>query len=249
MIPSRPAECARPALAYESAGSKPVHEARRRPVWVYGVVGAYAVLIIAFGGWALGSTRLLDDDIFSTSRMVAGVLLGAGASLLLIPVRVATRRPVARSSLWLPLVGSGALAGALAGGAGLALAEYWRVADSPRAATAVLGAVGLVWAGWCVVFWTVSLDRTAEQIGARLHRYLLAGSVLELLIAVPTHVVVRRREECCAGIATGLGICAGVAVMLIAFGPSVAFLYYRRWKQVRPRRRQAPPPGIIPGVS
>jgi hypothetical protein len=58
--------------------------------------------------------------------------------------------------------------------------------------------------------------------------------VLELLIAVPTHIVVRRRDECCAGIATGVAICIGVAVMIVAFGPSVVLLYYRRWNQITP---------------
>ena len=58
-------------------------------------------------------------------------------------------------------------------------------------------------------------------------------TVVELLVAVPTHLVVRRRSECCAGIGTAIGIGAGILVMLLAFGPSVGFLYYRRWKQVR----------------
>src|SRR5256885_8182448 len=133
-------------------------------MWVYCVVGAYALLIVGSAGFAFASQPLSGDSIFSTERMVVGVLLGAGASLFLIPVRAATRRPIARSSLWLPLAGSGVLAGALAGGAALALVEYWRVAESPAAAVGVLGAVGFVWAGWCVVFWGISLDRTAEHI-------------------------------------------------------------------------------------
>jgi hypothetical protein len=77
------------------------------------------------------------------------------------------------------------------------------------------------------------------SIASRLHRWLLAGSVLELLVAVPTHIAVRQRRECCAGIATGLGICAGVAVMLLSFGPSIGFLYYRRWKQVAGRAKDS----------
>jgi hypothetical protein len=94
-----------------------------------------------------------------------------------------------------------------------------------------------VWFMWTVIFWSLSYDAGPDAIAARLHRGLLAGSVLELLVAVSTHVVVRRRTDCCAGIGTGLGICAGVVVMLLAFGPSVGFLYYRRWKQVhRPVR-------------
>ena len=77
-----------------------------------------------------------------------------------------------------------------------------------------------------------SAAEARNVIANKLHRWLLAGSVLELLVAVPTHVVVRRREECCAGMATGLGICVGIGVMIVGFGPSVALLYYRRWKQI-----------------
>jgi hypothetical protein len=72
-------------------------------------------------------------------------------------------------------------------------------------------------------------------VGSRLGRYLLAGSALELLVAVPAHVYVRRRTECCAGIATGTGICIGVAVMFLAFGPGVVMLYLKRVRQISNR--------------
>ena len=60
---------------------------------------------------------------------------------------------------------------------------------------------------------------------------------LEPVIAVPMHLVVRRRTQCCAGYSTGLAICIGVATAFIALGPGVFFLFYRRWAQAYRRGR------------
>jgi hypothetical protein len=65
----------------------------------------------------------------------------------------------------------------------------------------------------------------------RMYQILLAGSVAELLVAVPMHLVVRQRAQCCAGMYTALGIGLGIVVMFAAMGPAVFFLFFRRYKQ------------------
>ena len=59
-------------------------------------------------------------------------------------------------------------------------------------------------------------------------KWLLRGTILELLIAVPSHIIVRHRDFCCAHGITAAGIATGLAVMLISFGPGIYYLYAER---------------------
>jgi hypothetical protein len=86
--------------------------------------------------------------------------------------------------------------------------------------------LGVAWVFWGVVFYFFLRDSSA--VVTRVISWLLKGSVLELLIAVPCHVIVRRRHECSAPAVTSFGIVAGIAIMLLSFGPSVLFLYKKR---------------------
>jgi hypothetical protein len=89
-----------------------------------------------------------------------------------------------------------------------------------------LGLCAGLWVLWGVVFYLYV--RNAAQVITRAVSWLLKGSVLELLIAVPCHVIARRRGDCSAPAVTSFGIVTGIAVMLLAFGPSVLFLYKKR---------------------
>jgi len=80
----------------------------------------------------------------------------------------------------------------------------------------------------------------AETLVQRTTRWLLRGSILELLVAVPSHIIVRQREECCAPIVSFWGIVTGISVMLLSFGPGVLFLFAARIRQRRPRTAQPP---------
>jgi hypothetical protein len=92
--------------------------------------------------------------------------------------------------------------------------------------TYVIVAWAALWLLWGVVFFLFFRNSTVAT--TRLVSWLLKGSVLELLIAVPCHVIVRRRQDCSAPVATSFGIATGVAVMLLSFGPSVLLLYKKR---------------------
>ena len=220
------------ALQYESLREAPssTEPRGRRPIWVWVLVVLYCLIVLGLLAVAVGLPLAEEDSFAKTIAGLAGLLMLCAVGLIFVPVRMASRRPMSRRALWIPIAASGGLGAMLVGGALLAILEWQRWDNE---ANLVLLVVPAVWLLWCVIFGIISSRRLPEAVAAKLHRWVLAGSVLELLVAVPTHLVVRRREECCAGVLTGMGICIGVVVMLLAFGPSVGFLYYRRWQKVR----------------
>jgi len=96
--------------------------------------------------------------------------------------------------------------------------------------------MAILWVGWAIVFhlyWR-SLDRyTALR---RVFRWLLAGTVLEMLIAAPAHAIIvsRRGNECYCERGTWTGIAFGCTAAFWFFGPG-AFLLFLREKRRRER--------------
>ena len=98
--------------------------------------------------------------------------------------------------------------------------------------------MGLPIAYWMLIFWAASwiawgivfyrYCRGGSMTLERAVSWLLKGSVLELMIAVPAHVIVRTRGDCSAPMLTSWGIVTGLAIMLMCFGPGVLALYKKR---------------------
>src|SRR5262249_46691642 len=92
----------------------------------------------------------------------------------------------------------------------------------------VLNLIGLpfvFWLVWALVFYHFAKADEAGTLVQRVTRWLLRGSILELLVAVPSHIIARHRQDCCAPLVTFWGIVTGLSVMLLAFGPGVLFLF------------------------
>jgi hypothetical protein len=203
-----------------------------RPRWVRVIAAIYLLVIAASLTSPLWLVWLLGWDAEDRIQLavIVSVLAMSGLTLMIVPVRTLRRRPVTRRSVWFPIIGSGLLIGGLLIGGGMAFTEF--VSEKLDLTNQLLIAAGIVWILWSGIFIWITFSVDPAGIGMKLHRFLIVGSVLELLVAVPSHIVVRRRTECCAGIATGMGICIGVVIMFLAFGPSVLLLFYRRWRKI-----------------
>jgi hypothetical protein len=107
----------------------------------------------------------------------------------------------------------------------------------------LMGMTGLVlWMIWGLIFYHVAKAESGPALMQRATRWLLRGSILEFLVAVPCHVAVRYRQDCCAVYGTFWGLTMGLSVMLLAFGPGVFFLFAARARRLRKGKTQPSAP-------
>jgi hypothetical protein len=98
-----------------------------------------------------------------------------------------------------------------------------------RSLDGIAATISITWIAWGILFYL--FYRNSTDPVTRALSWLFRGSVLELLVAVPSHVIVRRRQDCCAPLVTGFGITSGIAIMLMSFGPSVLLLFKKRMER------------------
>lgn len=157
----------------------------------------------------------------------------AQAAMLAAPVRFASRRPVSRRPLIVTVAAAALMMSALVIGAFFSIYEFGFHDEGGKWTLWTAGVLWLAaWCGWAVIFFRMSRATGADDLVSRLCKWLLKGSILELLIAVPTHIVARCRDYCCAGAMTFIGLTAGISVMLFSFGPGVFFLFAARWRRL-----------------
>jgi hypothetical protein len=167
----------------------------------------------------------------------AGAILASQALLLFLSVDTSFKRLKPRAHILVSIT-VGALLTAL-----LSSAVIWSLGFAIRGdrfwgkffdeETNILLFWGAAWLLWAILFYFYF--RNSSAVLTTLISWLLKGSVLELLIVVPCHIIVRRRQDCSAPMATSFGIATGIAIMLLSFGPSVLFLYKKRLDSYPPR--------------
>ena len=183
----------------------------------------------------------LDVCLFWGWWIWAVTLVSGQALLLFLSVDTSWRRLKPRQHVAVTTVLAGSLTALLTFGAIWSLAagvfgekvfdwpwplSPWNGKGELFFGSGVLGWWAGLWAIWGSVFYLYY--RNVPEPLARIVSWLLRGSVLELLIAVPAHIVVRHRDDCSAPVLTGWGIVTGIAVMLLCFGPGVLALYKRK---------------------
>lgn len=208
--------------------------------WGIVITAGYAVIVLALlgPGLALLSGLPLSSvaNLYTTWLLWLWVGAVVGGEALLLFLSVDTSRRLIRSRRHV-------LLSVLLGGLMLALltaAAVWSVDAAVFGDQSVLvprtdwGAIGTcvgLWILWAVAFWLY--HRRSSEALEKVLSWVLRGSVLELLVAVPCHIIVRQRNDCSAPIVSGFGIVTGIAVMLVSFGPGVLFLFRRRMEVYR----------------
>ncbi|MFC1763821.1 hypothetical protein ACFL6U_17320 [Planctomycetota bacterium] len=168
------------------------------------------------------------------------VILAVQACLLLVPVQTKHQRSKQQHSIWFTAIPAALLYTVLLFFAALSImAAIWGDNISEVVFWVVIGILPLNWIGWSVVFFFLSRSMEPENFVRRLMHWLIRGSILELLIAVPSHIIIRHRDVCCAHGFTAAGLTTGLAVMFFAFGPGLYFLYADRIRSTRPNLPQS----------
>lgn len=182
------------------------------------------------------SLQPADAEFYVGLMIWIGVMALAEAALLVVPVRIAGGRAVKKRHLVWPILAGLFMTALMVGAMWLALNEH--LANTPDVRGEhwmyTFGIFILVWVIWTFLFGFYTGGRPPRTFMSRLVKFMLAGSILELLVAVPTHVIARQRNYCCAGFGTFWGLAVGFSVMLFAFGPGVFFLFVRRYFAIRP---------------
>jgi hypothetical protein len=239
------------------------------------IVLAVPMLFIAFGNWwgtKDGSSYSLAEAVTIFKEWGFWIWLAVLALgqmlLLLVPLDVTQHRLPARRRLVVPVITTAFFIMALfvSGVFSLLCAIfkdhafdvfnfYYRVADvdenQNHAAYTRLGFFTIIivfWVIWGIIFYRYVKADGPDALVKRTTKWLLRGSILELLVAVPSHVIVRHRNDCCAPFGTFWGITTGLAVMLLCFGPGVFFLFAERIQRSRPKS-PSPPVDITQAAS
>jgi hypothetical protein len=236
------------------------------------IVLSIPVFAIAFGNWgknhnnggSMGLHNILD--FYSNWGYWLWIaVLGTGQFLLLLlPINIAERRLPARRPLKIPVIVTAFFLANLvfAGIFSILCAiftdhafDYFDLSvlfhqtSQPANNNSGNGTlltmfltVLIFWLIWAVIFRRATKADAPDALLQRALRWLLRGSILELIIAVPSHVIVRRRDDCCAPAGTFWGIATGISVMLLCFGPGVFYLFAERMGKMKPRENPAPAP-------
>jgi hypothetical protein len=177
----------------------------------------------------------LSQDILDTFHnfvvwIPIGIFLVGQALLLFLSVDTSFKRLKPRAHILVSCTVAALLMGILT------VAGFWslgfgvagdKFGDTflPNAVVTVVTCAAF-WLFWGILFYFYF--RNSSAVVTRLVSWLLRGSVLELLIAAPCHIIVRRRQDCSAPAVTSFGIATGLAIMLLSFGPRVLFLSKKR---------------------
>ena len=183
-------------------------------------------------------SEFYDIDTWPLWLLIYEVVILIQALLLVFPVDKYKARPRPQRTIAVPIITIAFLFSLLFFGitASIAAAIWGDDMDGllPGIFWILTSIVG-GWGIWAFIFYRFAHTDNCDTFLTRLMRWLVRGSIVELLVAIPCHIIVRHKNECCAQGLTFFGIAAGLVIMAFAFGPGVFFLFLKRFRKLQPK--------------
>ncbi|MCX5638319.1 MAG: hypothetical protein NTX52_11600 [Planctomycetota bacterium] len=194
---------------------------------------------VAFYG-TFNASDVLETFTVWQFWLVCGIITAIQALMLLFPVKTVAEAPKPQRLIWVPIVTAALLFSILVLGVvwSILMAIWGDDILGDYFDWASLAFVIFCWIVWLFVFYRFYRDVEAKTLFQRITTWLIRGSIVELLVAVPSHIIVRRRDECSAPGVTYFGIAAGLVIMAVAFGPGLYFLFLQRFERMKPRSKR-----------
>jgi hypothetical protein len=191
--------------------------------WVFLVLYVLVVVVCVILG-----LRKYRDDTQLIVLIALGLMIMSQAIFIFGTGTIELCKPIKRRRLLLPTIAASLMIAILAGALSMSLAEFFIVDTHNRAENISCGGFLVSWLGWGILFYVYTRKKERFQVMRRLATAVFSGSLIELLAAVPLHLVVSRRPGCFVGLSTMMGIIAGIYVMFWAFGPGIALLFIKK---------------------
>ena len=223
--------------------------------WPIVIIMFYVLAVVGQSYWFYLMTSVkygVKDFLVSLVPLSPSLVIVVGGGLMLMAVRVEIKfqRLQARRSIVVPAIAACLLflilvfSGLMSLTIGIWGDNFFNVLFEPEPYCYYFFlSIGVVWCVWAWVFYRYFKARGTESFVWRALNWLLAGSVLELLVAVPSHIISCRRNDCCASGYSFWGITIGLSIMLLSLGPGIVFLYMERI--ARKKRRESAPESTI----
>ena len=220
--------------------------------WAFFTLFIYVLLVavvflplIFIGSSAISGGEESLDNFFSLYQtwqfwVFCGTIFLAEAFLLMYPVKAAEEAPIPRRSVWVPIIAMAFLFSVLLLGVvvSIAMAVFGDDALYSYFMWGYFVFLVVGWIAWAWLFFCFIRNADPQAFIRKILGLLIKGSVLELLVAVPSHIIVRKRGDCCAPAMTSWAMAAGVIIMLLAFGPGLFFLFRERFEKMKPKSQR-----------
>ena len=197
-----------------------------------------------FGAWFWGTPVVPTDDEppLDRANAVAAIYLGVvliTQYLFLLPRGSWRLRLTGEGRpMILAAVGAGFIAMVITVGAIASLLTFGKLwaetLESIGSWWPVWVMMALWWTLWTVLLWRYWRDMDHPTAVARTMRWLIGGTILEMLIAGPVHVWIAREDECFCARGSYTGLVFGLTAVVWLFGPGVWLLFLRERRRRRP---------------